>query len=141
MSACLFYSVLTEILLIVAGLFPAGGVMDTWYVVFPYGVSVVLGAVIIYRTAQWAKGHGEITEYVYEKSIKGMPNRRKALMIILGVAFIGELIWLLIHGRQVYFAGSILFLFCAGDAVLLQLTALHAEKKLEWERQIQIGNE
>ena len=62
-------------------------------------------------------------------------------MIILGVAFIGEVIWLLVHGRQVYFAGSILFLFCAGDAVLLQLTALHAEKKLEWERQIQIGNE
>ena len=141
MSASQFFSVLTEILLIVAGLFPAGGVMDTWYVIIPYGVSVVLGGVIIYRTSQWVKGHGEITEFVHEKSIVKMPANRKAMMIVLGVAFLGEVIWLLIHGRGYYFAGSILFLFCVGDALLLQITALRSEQKLEWVREVQEGRQ
>jgi len=138
MSSCLFFSVLTEILLIVAGLFPADGVMNTWYVVLPYGISVVLGGVLIYRTSQWVRGHGEITEYVYDKSIKGMPNRRKAMMIILGIAFVGELVWLIIHGRGYYFTGSVLFLFCVGDALLLQISSLKTESRLEWERQVQV---
>lgn len=141
MSMSLFFSVLTEILLIVAGLFPAGGVMDTWYVILPYGAAVVLGGVIIYRTAQWVKGHGEITEYVYEKSIKKMPALRKAMVIVLTISFVGELIWLFIHGRGYYFTGSILFLLCVGDAALLQATALRSESKLEWEREVQIKAE
>ena len=137
MSTSLFFCVLTEILLIVAGLFPAGGVMDTWYVVLPYGIAVVLGGAIVYRTAQWTRGHGEITEFIYEKCVKKMPARRRAMMIILGIAFIGEVIWLLIHGRSYYFGGSILFLFCVGDALLLQITALRSEQKLEWVREQQ----
>ena len=133
------------IALILAGMFPATGAMNTWYVLIPYGASVVSIGFITYYMARLTKGmlsleyrsgrdEGMVREYIYQKTWPRINPFTKALIVFTGITLFGEVFYLIKNGKGEYFGGAILLLMCMAIVVASSLALLHRSTTIKWRK-------
>ena len=101
-------SLICALCAIAGGIVPATGAMDTWYVILPYGATVLSAGLVIYRVVQWTQNNGVLREYTYEKAGKGFPINIKGLMASATITLVMEIYHLARYGMGEYPIGALI---------------------------------
>ncbi len=86
------FSFLLFFLEIGLGLIPSSGMLNTFYVILPYAITVVLTTVLIYRIWNIANKDGKIPDYYYEKYADGLRGFIKIILVFATMTLVGEVV-------------------------------------------------
>ncbi len=133
-TAILTCTVVMVVCIIAAGCIPAPGMQNGAYLLIPYMISVVAGALTVYAAGRLLI-HGEkLREYVYDATAIKLPARAMVTAIASFLVGLMECVWIAQHG----FAGAPVWFICllllellsGGSALLLRNVILGTK----WER-------
>lgn len=122
-------------LVITAGILPATGAMDTWYVVIPFAVTIGAAGFCCYRLVQWSSGNGLIREYNYEKTVTSFPKTIKVLIGAAGVTLFTEGTHLILNGMGEYPTGAVVLLVSMAIIIVLGILLERLVSLISWEKQ------
>jgi len=115
-----------------AGVLPAPGAMDAFYVVIPYVLGVIAEVSVLWALGRLSLGGDPVRAYVWETAVTHLPRRALLAAVLLGLAVLGECLFLLLHRDSGPMAAAFLALLLASGALLLGCRRLLG--KLRWER-------
>lgn len=120
-------------LLILAGMFPATGAMDTWYVLFPYAAAIVFSGFLTFYTIRWRfNGVGRLREYVYRKTAQRLPAVSLGSLISAILTLLMEILHLSIFGMGKYPKGAIILIICVFLTAIVAYSLYCFLKGQEW---------
>ena len=128
--------VVIGLLWIADGCVPVHGMVNTFYVILPYGIGLICAAMLLWAVIQMGLRPAPLREYVYEATVKKLPVRTLAVAICAGLTAIGEAVSLLLEGGGGSAPGMTAF-FLLSQGVVLALAALwfRLERGFDWEKQ------
>lgn len=115
-----------------AGCVPAPGLQDTFYVLLPLMVEIILAVSCLWGLGQLTAGGENLKEYVFTGTVEKLPGRYTAVVVFAAAAALLELLYLLLHGEF-----SMLMLLFWGLEVLSAGTAILTKKEisgLKWKK-------
>lgn len=80
------------------GLFPAPGTVNTFYVLIPMILEIILSFACLWAVGQMVTGGDPMKEYVYDASVKPLPGRLMAVTLFSGLTVVCELLYLILNG-------------------------------------------
>lgn len=102
-----------DALLILSGLFPATGAMETWYVIIPYALTIIFAGFTTYYVGRWTyRGPEKLREYIYKKTITRLPGAALGIAIASGITALAEIAHLFANGMGEYPKGAIILTIC-----------------------------
>ncbi len=109
---------------VAGGCISANGAGNCIYVLLPYVLEVAFAGSLVWGLIRLTMGGEPMRGYVYEATVPKLPRRAAACAIAAALGFLGEGVYLLIHGFGGKTAGSVAYLalklVCAGLALLLR---------------------
>lgn len=123
-------SLLMTVGVIGAGCIPAPGLQDTFYVLLPLMVEIILAISCLWGLGQLTAGGEKLKEYVYRDSVEKLPGRYIAVVVFAAAAALMELLYLLLYG-----AFSVLVLLFWGMELLAVAAAMLSKtaiSRLTW---------
>ena len=120
-------------LVILGGLFPATGAMDTWYVIIPYASTVAASGFMVYRLVIWTGGKGELRSYEFERTARRTEMNLYILIFLAIVTLALEIMHLVVFGLGEYPKGAILLMISMALTAGLGVLTLKHFNKANWE--------
>ena len=131
-KAWVFVAIMDAAVLL-SGIFPATGAMDTWYVLIPYAASIICCGFITYYMFKWTtKGVSTLREYVYERTWPRIGPATLSATISSGITLIMETFFLVRNGMGEHPKGAILLLICCMTTSVLGWFLSRFIKTQEW---------
>lgn len=119
---------------VASGCISANGAGNCVYVLIPYVLEVAFAGSFVWGLARLTSGGEPLRGYIYEATVPKMPGRAAACAVAAGLGFLGEGVYLLLHGFGGKTSASIAYLalklVCAGLALLLRRLL----RGLEWQK-------
>lgn len=110
---------------VACGCIPAPGMVNTFYVLLPLMVEIVLVISCLWSLGQITAGGDPMKEYVYRDSVEKLPGRLVAVMVFAGITTAAELLYLILEGGFGLSVGVVL-----GLQVLVFALAMWAKKNI-----------
>lgn len=110
---------------IACGCIPAPGMVNTFYVLLPLMLEIILAVSCLWLLGQITAGGDPVKEYVYHDSVEKLPGRLMATMILAAATVVTELLYLILNGDFVLSAGVVL-----GLQVLAFVLAFGAKRSI-----------
>lgn len=114
-----------------AGMFPAPGTVNTFYVLIPMAAAMISAMAALWALGQLSAGGDPLKEYVYEASVVKLPGRLMAVTVFSVLMMACELLYLILNGGWGRAVIGVLVLEAAA-AVLAQVTK-RTFSCLEWQ--------
>ena len=120
------------------GVLPATGATDTWYVILPFGLSIVMGFVLVYHLGKlvyqmhYGKDNGLVRAYVYDKTWPRLTPITKVMIFTSILTIIAEVIHLVVFGKGSHFTGALFLLFCMVVTTVSGGVLLRAYNRVKW---------
>lgn len=112
------------------GLFPAPGTVNTFYVLIPMILEIILSFTCLWAVGQMVTGGDPMKEYVYDASVKPLPGRLTATMVFALLTVLCEIIYLILNGG--WGAAVMAVLLLEGAAAGLAQVTKRTISGLEW---------
>lgn len=117
---------------IAGGCVPAPGLVDTFYVIFPYALGLMAAISLGWALCRLSFAGDLLKAYIYDVTVKKIPHRAVITIIFNAASVLGMAVYLLIHGSQYQSIWSFIFLLlevivCAGAAAVFKIAG-----KLSW---------
>ena len=80
------------------GCVPVQGMVNSFYVILPYGIGLICAAMLLWAVLQMGVKGLPLREYIYEAAVKQLPVRTAAVAVSAGLTLIGETVSLLLGG-------------------------------------------
>jgi len=129
----LFLTVTIMVSLVLAGLLPAKGIMDAWYVILPYLTAFANGCILCWKYGRYRFNAKELREYVYEKTVKEFSLLTKISLGFTSLAAVMELLYLLIIGAGEALFESLTVLVCLAVSAFASYIWVKAEGEFVWK--------
>ncbi len=107
---------------VVGGCMPAAGLMDCWYVILPWGLSLVAVVSVLWLMGRLTAGGEPLRDYVYRATVLQSRLRGNLVLFLAAGTLAGETFYLLRYGAGGRTKETVVFLFCT--AALLVCTVL-----------------
>lgn len=118
----LFFSMGATVLSAVCGVLPVSGMMDTFYVIIPYALTLIFSAVLLWKSVRVAYWGGEkLREYVYNATVMKFPVLTLLCAAFAGASVVGEGIYLILNSTESLVLSLIFVLFHAAILALALL--------------------
>lgn len=114
-----------------AGLFPAPGTVNTFYVLIPMMLEMILSFACLWAVGQMVTGGDPMKEYVYDASVKPLPGRLMATTVFALLTVLCEMLYLILNGGWCATVMAVLLLE-AGAGALAQVTK-RTISSLKWQ--------
>ncbi len=115
-----------------AGLLPAAGSAGCAYVALPFLALILCSFVKAWKTARLLLAGQAVREYVYEKTVAGLPGWIVAEAVSAAAVLAGECVYLLVRGFEGREAASIGFLVLTALVAAADLLTLRHFRKMSW---------
>lgn len=83
-----------------AGMVPAPGAMQQFYVLLPYAGALVAGISAVWALARMSRGGARLRSYVYEETVAKLPLRCLLTGVFAALAAVGECMDVFLNGGQ-----------------------------------------
>lgn len=123
--------------LLAAGFVEAPGIMNSFYVVLPYAISLVAGVSVLWGIGRLTAGKHPLRAYIYKASVGALPMRTVIVMVSAAIACAGELYYLIANGSEGKLSLIILYLILELIPVASSVLIFIKVQKMPWE----IGSE
>lgn len=117
--------------IIICGCIPAPGMIDTFCVLAPFALEIILGGMSLWALGQMTFGDYPLKEYVYQDSAAKLPGRFLATAVLGVVTLLMELLFLILH--KTLAGQSLLVLVLQGGAFLLAVLGRRLAGESHWE--------
>lgn len=109
----LVLAALMSLFSVLGGIMPASGAMETWYVIIPYALTVILSCFCFYYTIKWFYWGGvKLREHVYERTIPRLVTTSRGVGIAGIISLVTETLYLITHGLGEHGKGAIILIIC-----------------------------
>lgn len=119
--------------LIFAGCESAAGMTGCWYVLMPYAVEAIAAFVTVWSLIRMLRAGFSLRAYVYERTVKKLPDQATLLMVFAGVSAAGAIAYLAIHGFEGRLAGALFYLLMKAAQMLLAYDVRRTVSAMRWE--------
>lgn len=121
------------LVLILAGCENAAGMTGCWYVLIPYAAEAIAAFVTVWSLIRMLYGGVPLRAYVYERTVKKLPDQAMLLMIFAGASAAGAMTYLAIHGFEGRLAGALFYLLMKATQMLLAHDVRRTVRSMKWE--------
>ena len=83
-----------------AGMVPAPGAMQQFYVLLPYAGALVAGISAVWALARMSRGGARLRSYVYEETVAKLPLRCLLTGVFAALAAVGECVDVFLNGGR-----------------------------------------
>ena len=128
----LILSVLVFAVLFAPGFFFVPGLDHSVFVLLPYGIGVLLSGYFVVCMIRLAATRGNVKALEYDRVVHYLPRLTRAVLIIGAVAFVGEIVYVIINGVGGMVFGMIYFLVSCVISVGLSCLMVRNVKDAEW---------
>ena len=128
----LLTAVISAVLVISAGLLPAAGSMNCFYVILPFLAVIICCFIKAWKTARLFISGIPVREYVYKKTVPEIPGWTLAESISAAVTLVAEILYLLLNGfggREIY---TVTFMCLMGLTAAIDLRMRRAFLGISW---------
>lgn len=106
-----------------AGMVPAPGAMQQFYVLLPYAGALVASISVVWALARMSRGGARLRSYVYEETAAKLPLRCLLAGVFAALAAAGECIDVFLNGGQNAIQYAVLFAVLAAAAAIAAFAA------------------
>ena len=106
-----------------AGMVPAPGAMQQFYVLLPYAGALVAGISAVWALARMSRGGARLRSYVYEETVAKLPLRCLLTGVFAALAAVGECMDVFLNGGQGAIWYAVLFAALAAAAAAAAFAA------------------
>ncbi len=114
---------------ILCGCIPAPGARDTFYVVLPLMVELILSLTVLWSLGQATLGGDPMKEYTYRDSVEKLPGRFLATAVFGGITILGLLLRMILGGLAVL---DLALMGAEAANVVLSLSGRKQIRSLSW---------
>ena len=118
-----------------AGMVPAPGAMQQFYVLLPAGISAV------WALARMSRGGARLRSYVYEETVAKLPLRCLLTGVFAALAAVGECVDVFLNGGQNAIRYAVLFAALAAAAAAAAFAAGHTIRAAVYTEESGSGRE
>ena len=119
--------------LVVAGTISVPGMNGHWYVILPYTAAIILTMSALWSLGQLTAAGEPIREYVADTACKRLPQRDTLTVIAAALTFIGEGVYLILHGENTL--QSVIYLILILLAGGMFFLGRRVMSRMSWEKQ------
>ena len=114
------------------GFFLVPGLNHSVFVLLPYGIGILASGYLVVCMIRLAATKGNVKALEFDKVVYYLPLLVKTVMIIGIVAFVGEIIYIIINGVGGMAPGMVIFLVSCVIAVGLSYLMVRNVKNAKW---------
>ena len=123
----------TTVLSVLCGVLPIPGMMDAFYVIIPYALTLIFSAVLLWKSVRVLYWGGEkLREYVYYATIMKFPVLTLLCAVFAGVSAVGEVVYLILNKAGLLLA--VMFIFFHGAILALAVLRRKFETAVLWNK-------
>ena len=135
------YAKLRGLLWALAGMVPAPGAMQQFYVLLPYAGALVAGISAVWALARMSRGGARLRSYVYEETVAKLPLRCLLTGVFAALAAVGECMDVFLNGGQGAIWYAVLFAALAAAAAAAAFAAGHTIRAAVYTEESDSGRE
>ena len=124
-----------------AGMVPAPGAMQQFYVLLPYAGALVAGISAVWALARMSRGGARLRSYVYEETVAKLPLRCLLTGGFAALAAVGECMDVFLNGGQGAIWYAVLFAALAAAAAAAAFAAGHTIRAAVYTEESDSGRE
>ena len=124
-----------------AGMVPAPGAMQQFYVLLPYAGALVAGISAVWALARMSRGGARLRSYVYEETVAKLPLRCLLTGVFAALAAVGECVDVFLNGGQDAIRYAVLFAALAAAAAAAAFAAGHTIRAAVYTEESGSGRE
>ena len=124
-----------------AGMVPAPGAMQQFYVLLPYAGALVAGISAVWALARMSRGGARLRSYVYEETVAKLPLRCLLTGVFAALAAVGECMDVFLNGGQEAIRYAVLFAALAAAAAAAAFAAGHTIRAAVYTEESGSGRE
>lgn len=124
-----------------AGMVPAPGAMQQFYVLLPYAGALVAGISAVWALARMSCGGARLRSYVYEETVAKLPLRCLLTEVFAALAAVGECMDVFLNGGQGTIWYAVLFAALAAAAAAAAFAAGHTIRAAVYTEESDSGRE
>ena len=124
-----------------AGMVPAPGAMQQFYVLLPYAGALVAGISAVWALARMSRGGARLRSYVYEETVAKLPLRCLLTGVFAALAAVGECMDVFLNGGQGAIWYAVLFAALAAAAAAAAFAAGHTIRAAVYTEESDSGRE
>ena len=124
-----------------AGMVPAPGAMQQFYVLLPYAGALVAGISVVWALARMSRGGARLRSYVYEETVAKLPLRCLLTGVFAALAAVGECMDVFLNGGQNAIRYAVLFAALAAAAAAAAFAAGHTIRAAVYTEESGSGRE
>lgn len=122
------FAVGSTVAVLICGFMPVPALVNTWYVLLPYMLTVLAVVSQIWALCRMAYWGNPLREYVYDTTVKQLPVRTIMAMILSMCTLCGQICYLVLHGLQ---EGSYLWNFAFLGLLLVVFVCSAGWRRME----------
>ena len=112
-----------------AGMVPAPGAMQQFYVLLPYAGALVAGISAVWALARMSCGGARLRSYVYEETVAKLPLRCLLTGVFAALAAVGECMDVFLNGEQGAIWYAVLFAALAAAPVFHSVSCYQRRRR------------
>ena len=124
-----------------AGMVPAPGAMQQFYVLLPYAGALVADISAVWALARMSRGGARLRSYVYEETVAKLPLRCLLTGGFAALAAVGECMDVFLNGGQDAIRYAVLFAALAAAAAAAAFAAGHTIRAAVYTEESDSGRE
>lgn len=124
-----------------AGMVPAPGAMQQFYVLLPYAAALVACISVVWALARMSRGGERLRSYVYDQTVAKLPLRCLLTGVFAALAAAGEIIDVFLNGAQNAGIYAGMFIALAAAAAAAVLAARHSVGTMVYAEEAAAGHE
>lgn len=124
-----------------AGMVPAPGAMQQFYVLLPYAGALVAGISAVWALARMSRGGARLRSYVYEETVAKLPLRCLLTGVFAALAASRECMDVFLNGGQDAIWYAVLFAALAAAAAAAAFAAGHTIRAAVYTEESDSGRE
>jgi hypothetical protein len=117
-----------------SGFINAAGMNNTFYVIIPYAGEIICLFVILWNSTRIIYAGQNVRAYIYEPCVPRIYSGALALSVFSLVAFVGSVVFTVLHGFEGKTLHCIFYWFLKLITVPFGIALNRFVKKLEWEK-------
>lgn len=82
---------------LVSGILPVPGAIDSWYIILPYALEIILLCMGLYKELRFFRNGKKVREYIYEKTFKEFKGIFYTALIGSTLSLLGETIYAILN--------------------------------------------
>ncbi len=135
-SLIIITELISVISVFVAGLLPAAGSADCFYVILPFLAVIICGFVKAWKAVSFFLSGTRVREYVYMKSVFVLPGWTVAETVSAAAVLIAETVFLLINGFEWREKFTVAFICLVALTMIADLLMLDLLRRISWIKDI-----